>query len=137
MGWTPTHFVRQATLEKAAHVENTSTPTSFDFDRLARRLATQLCEPAVMIGHDSEPESGLASLDAFLDSLPNDFAKGFFSRFDPSPLKLSDVELIRKAGRLGGAEFLNKLLDECERLVAHQRTDLPPPVDPSQLGDGE
>ncbi len=132
-GWTPTHFVRQATLEKAAHVENVSTPNTLDFDGLVRRLAKQLCKPEVMVADKSHPVAEAMSADRFFSeysSIPNVCA---FT--EPSPLALKDVEAVRTAGRLGGAEFLNKLLQECERLVAHQRTDLPPPIDPDRLGD--
>lgn len=137
MGWTPTHFVRQATLEKAAHVENTSAPKNFDFDRLARRLAAQLCEqPVVKIGHDRYPGDGLTDLRSFLAVSLQQNVEELFWTTEPGPLTLKEVEQVRRAGHLGGAQFLSKVLDECERLVSHQRTDLPPPVDPDNLGDG-
>ncbi len=128
-GWTATHFIREATIEKAAHIRNTSAPTSFDFDKLARRLALQLCDPKVLVGVASDPEGGLTSFDAFASSLPQ-LSADLFSTTDPAPLKLADVEEVRRAGRFGGTEFLLRLLDECDRLLVHQRTDLPAPVDP-------
>lgn len=137
LGWTPTRFVRQATLEKAAHVENTSTPKNFDFDRLARRLAAQLCEPVVKIGSNEYPDEGLTDLGSFLATSSGQSVEDLVWTTEPSPLTLKDVEQVRKAGHLGGAEFLGKVLDECERLVSHQRTDLPPPIDPNDLGEPE
>lgn len=131
-GWTPTHFVRQATLEKAAHVENVSTPNTFDFDGLVRRLAKQLCEPAVWIGDNYDPETQVPAEEFFASNSRGGEPYAFT---EPRPLTLKDVEVIRTARRLGGTEFLGQLLQECERLVAYQRTDLPPPIDPERLGN--
>src|SRR5262249_25968751 len=53
-GWTPTNFVRTATLEKAAHVLNTSQVTNFNFKRLANTVAEHLCGPkSVLIPVDT------------------------------------------------------------------------------------
>lgn len=131
-GWTATHFIRQATLEKAAHVDNTSQFTEFDFDRLARRLATQLCEPKPMFGDDHPDNSGLVDITGLREAIP-DLPPDLYATTEPPPLTTSDVERLREAVRLGGAEFLRRVLDECDRLVVHQRRDLPPPIDPAQF----
>jgi len=130
-GWTATHFIRQAALEKAAHIDNTSQFTEFDFDRLARRLAKQLCEAEPRFGNDESPESGLSDINALREAIPD--LTGLYATTEPPPLTTSDVERLREAVQLGGAEFLRRVLDECDRLVVHQRRDLPPPIDPAQF----
>ena len=129
-GWTETHFIRQATLEKAAHVDNTSQFIQFDFDRLARRLAKQLCEPEPKFGDERDPDYGLADVDVLRARL--DFP-GLYMTTEPPPLTTNDVEQLRQAVHLGGAEFLRRVLDECDRLFVHQRRDLPPAIDPAQF----
>jgi uncharacterized protein (DUF1778 family) len=129
-GWTATHFIRQATLEKAAHIDNTSQFTEFDFDRLARRLAKQLCEPEPKYGWD-DPESVLSDISNLQEAVPA--MPGLYGTTEPPPLTTTDVERLRQAVHFGGAEFLRRILDECDRLVVHQRHDLPPPIDPAQF----
>jgi uncharacterized protein (DUF1778 family) len=126
-GWTATHFIRQATLEKAAHVANTSRFTTFDFDHLARWLAKLMCEPPIKIRDPLHPEAELRDVDASAYDQPDPYPT-------TEPLTRTDIEEVRKAVRLGGTEFLKNVLDECDRLVMHQRVDLPSPVDPAKLG---
>jgi len=129
-GWTATHFIRQAALEKAAHIDNTSQFTEFDFDRLARRLAKQLCEPETRFGDYNDAEGGLSDIKLLRE---NPGLDGLYATTEPPPLTNGDVEQLRKAIHLGGAEFLRRVVDECDRLVVHQRRDLPPPIDPTQF----
>lgn len=135
-GWTAAHFIRQATLEKAAHIDNTSHfIDKVDFDSWARRLAKQLCEPAVMVGDDESPESGLSHFDDWVNEVAHGYSGHVWGTTEPRPLATSDVAQFREAVYYGGVEFLRRVLDECDRLVVHKRSDLlPPPVDPAKLG---
>ena len=48
------------------------------------------------------------------------------------PLPLDTLFKLKKAARLGGAEFLAAVVDFAESLTASQRQDLPEPVDPTK-----
>ena len=125
-GWTATHFITRATLERAAHVENVRGVTSFDFDDLARSLAKQLCKPGCDVLHEG-PADVRERLDEFLDR--TGLADSWET--DPPPLTNKAVEHLRQALRLGGSEFLKKVVDECDLLVPRDR---PEPIDPEQVG---
>lgn len=108
-GWSPSNLIRVAALEKAAHILNTSRQTRFDFKGLAHKIATQLMKPYVHWGTDPEdPEE------------------------EPYAESLSQPELneLKHAARLGGAELLNLVIDACESMTAPDRKDLPEPIDP-------
>lgn len=130
-GWTATHFIRQATLEKAAHVDNKGRFTKFDFDGLARRLAKRLCEPEILLGDSEHPEFPPSPFKGWREE--GDLLPTTYATTEPPPLNGSDVDELRKAVRLGGSEFLQLVLDECDRLMVRHRSDLPDAVDPSQF----
>ena len=131
-GSIPTRFIRNATLERAAHIENTSTPTSFPFDRLARRLAEQLCEPRILVGNESDVP---IPIDRFFEQFAQELVSpGTYALTDPPSLGFDDISRLRDAVRLGGAEFLSKIVDYCDQLQGDQRPNLPPPIDPANLG---
>lgn len=129
-GWTPTHFIRQATLEKAAQVDNTSKFTTFDFDLFARRLAKQLCQAEARFGSYEDPESGLCSFEQLKDAIPQ--LEHSYDTTEPPPLKAGDVDTLRMAVKLGGSEFLRRVLEECDRIVKPPN-ELPSPIDPAQF----
>lgn len=129
-GWTPTRFIRQATLEKAAQIDNTSRFTTFDFDDLARRLAKQLCEVEVLVGTEEYPEEGPSSFERLKAEIRE--LERSYATTNPPPFTPDDVDRLRHAVKLGGSEFLRRVLEECDRLV--RRVDeLPSPVDPTQF----
>jgi uncharacterized protein (DUF1778 family) len=133
-GWIPTRFIRQAVLDRAAHVVNLNTRTSFPFELIARRLAQQLCKPKVLIGEEKYPEAALTDVELFLDSLPNEIGgRGVYAVTEPPPLTVAEAAQLRDAFRLGGAEFHAKVSEYCDQLLAEQRTDLPSPIDPASL----
>lgn len=121
-GWTPTHFITRATLERAAHLANTRKPKNLDFDKLARRLALQLCDPEIG-GRD-------IVTDAVVDLSGDSFDR--ISFFTNTSLAEHDVTELARASNFGGAEFLAKIIDECRRLVVNRAT-LPEPIDPTNL----
>jgi hypothetical protein len=130
-GWKPTHFIRQATLEKAAQVDNTSRFTTFDFDVLARRLAKQLCQVAVLFWNESdEGPAGPYSLEEMKREIPD--LERSYETTDPPPLGKVEVDRLRDAVKLGGTEFLRRVLEECDRIVKSPN-ELPSPIDPAQF----
>ena len=132
-GWTPTHFIRQATLEKAAQVDNTSKFTKFDFESLARRLARQLCQVQAQYWQKSEPAadaSGPYSFEEMQERIPD--LEATHETIDPPRFAKAEVETLRDAIKLGGTEFLRRVLEECDRIVKSP-DELPSPIDPAQF----
>lgn len=111
-GWTPTNLIRTATLERAAHILNTSRVTTFNFKGLAVRLADQLFKPRTV---PSEFE---------------DAPEGFLQTTTVEALPVDVLSELRKAARLGGGEFLTQILEYCEGLTASRRVDVPHPIEP-------
>ena len=115
-------FHTRATLERAAHLLNTRTPRSFDFDKWARRIAQQLCDLAIKVQNDDGAEDDARGL------LP----EHHWYVTDPPSLREGDVTHLARASRDGGAEFLEKIIAECRRLVA-DRANLPDTIDPTKV----
>lgn len=122
-GWTPTSLVRTATLEKAAHILNTSRPTKFNIRALASLIADQLFKPRAVY---QETDHG-AWIE--LDTAPP-FTGNPPVRVEPSQLTRETLEELDRAARFGGGEFLNLTLEFCRALTVSERSDLPDPVDP-------
>jgi len=114
-GWTPTNLIRTATLERAAHILNTSRVTTFNFKELAVRLSDQLFKPREV---EVDPED---LEHAPPDWIPTATAHG---------LPVDVLSELRKANRLGGGEFLALVLEYCEGLTASRRFDVPAPIEP-------
>lgn len=100
---------------------NARTPRSFDFDQLARRVATQLCAPEVRAfdHHGGEPVD-LARLED---------QHGIY--FDADKFDEAAVHRLAEGIRLAGPEFDAKVIDECQRIVIN-RSALPEPIDPAK-----
>ena len=128
-GWTTTSLIKQAAIERAAHIVNLATPRSFEFESLARRLARHLCDPDIKVTHHDFPELPPVKITdlvveengATLGENHHVFCDGLVR-----PAQLRD------ATRLGGVEFVTRVLDECERLSANSTT-LPAPIDPAKV----
>ena len=131
-GWTPTNFIRTATLERAAHTLNTARVTRFNFRGLASKIADQLFSPRryflprVPLGGDGpiwwEP---VAPYD------PDQPDSEALVKAEPDPLPTEMIGELREAARLGGSDFLNQIVDFCEGVAASRRADLPEPIDPT------
>src|SRR5262249_7395632 len=117
-GWTPSTFIRNAALERAANILNTSRVTKVDFKRLAMRIADRLYDnPKITITGDGPNEFSATACDG--DSLGNVLddqrlqgLRLFVDTFDV------DLESLSNAARLGGSEFLNLIVDFGQHLVA-------------------
>ena len=131
-GWTPTNLIRTATLEKAAHIINTSTQRRLDFRSLAMEAASRLFGErkahAFDEGHrvSATVFDSLSPLDAMElseDEIPVEV--------EPKAMTLQQLDELTRAARYGGTEFLNMIMDACSSITAPNRPDLPEPIDPS------
>ncbi len=127
-GWTSTNLVRVATIERAAHIVNTSELKQTDFKGFAADLAKWLFErrrvdhmlsraDLANLNHQADiDESGVAVLP-----------------YDIEPMPVREVARLKRAAQLGGAEFVGLMVEFAESLTASDRTDLERPVDPAEL----
>lgn len=135
-GWTTTYLIKQAAVERAAHIINIATPRDFEFELLARRLAKHLCDPEIRVTSDY-PGADEPFTTGIKEHLKTESARDgeqlgeevYHSHSCPSIVPLSKL---RDATRLGGVEFVARVLDECDRLSGDS-AGLPAPIDPSKL----
>ena len=69
------------------------------------------------------------------NAIAADFNRGDLKkefRRDGKDLKAAEVETLRMAVKLGGSEFLRRVLEECDRIVKSPN-ELPSPIDPAQF----
>lgn len=133
-GWTTTYLIKQAAVERAAHIINIATPRNFEFELLARRLAKHLCDPEIDVVSHHTDEPHTEKLEQFL-KLESDRIRqeqGETVSFWHSCPSIVPLSKLRDATRLGGAEFVARVLDECDRL-SNDKAGLPAPIDPSKL----
>jgi uncharacterized protein (DUF1778 family) len=122
-GWSATHFIRKAAIERAVHVINTTAATDLDFTGMARRIAKQICEPEVMFGMRENPEEGYSKAAEYQAFSPYDFGTD-------DALKPDELPLFKEVARKGGSEFLAQVLAECDRLRPGRRV---PTIDPEDF----
>lgn len=128
-GWTTTNLIKQAAIERAAHIINMATPRNFEFESLARLLAHHLSDPEIMISSEDDPEGAGERLKDFLEHVAQRLRVRGFRTLCESAVPLSKL---REAARLGGVEFVARVLDEWDRLSASSAS-LPAPIDPAKL----
>jgi hypothetical protein len=140
-GWSPTALIRNAALERAAHIFNTSRPNQFDFWGLAQSLAETLFKNRnyrFIVGDSEDPE-----FERPVDDINKVFAEMGATTLacveaEPDRLGASALGEISRALRLGGAEFLRMVVERCEAMTASERkSELREPVDPASLGAGD
>lgn len=134
-GWTMTSLLKNAALEKAGHIINTSTTTNLDFKGLARKIADQVfaertCRVAdwkaqqLVEGYALEDISGLpdwVGIENPVQVWPWKMTSGF-------------LDELRRATRYGGVEFLSLVLDASEEITNRNQSHLlPAPIDPSMV----
>ncbi|MBK5297216.1 MAG: hypothetical protein JJE40_08665 [Vicinamibacteria bacterium] len=154
-GWSVARLIRIAAIEKAAHIVNTSEATSFDFRRMAVRVACQLTNPEASItvtreyppSDPTEPQVRTMSWAEFYESDIVDPTVGCVHEVER--LHRTDIEDVSKAVNFGGTEFLRSVLEESAnflRILEERKTgplgraeppQLPQPVDPSALMNEE
>ncbi len=122
-GWSPANLMRVATLEKAAHILNTSKQTKFDFKGLAHQIAVQLSSPeAKVFAHEGEYPAQV--------DLEEIVGPGVTASVQADCLSLSVLSHLKRAAQLGGSEFLALVIENWEGLTASENKDLPEPINP-------
>jgi len=122
-------------VERAVHVVNTVRPTKFKFGDLSDTIAEQLCWPKLRYFGDisgdeyaSHDQTPLVNGDP---SWSNPESEPIYCQ--ASRLKLEQVRALRQAVQLGGLEFVEAVLQECERRLQPEDPALPDPIDPATL----
>lgn len=121
-GQSVAHFIRLASLEKAAHVLNTGAPTRFDFHGVAARLAEQLVRPKAHFFGPLREELQEADVESLEDVT-----------VETDSYSSDDLAEIARAIELGGAEFWRMVYAGCISRLAPGSQTLPEPVDPKQF----
>jgi len=138
-GWTLTNLLKNAALERAIHILNTSAPNRIDFRATAEELARQVFTPRKvrMISNELTPVD--AEVYEHIEAAIADQARygspdGARYVVEVSPLEMSPEFLaqIRDAARYGGTEFLDLIIQASEALTTNKRN-LPDPIDPSSV----
>jgi hypothetical protein len=136
--WTPTHFLRVAALERAAHVINASPDYVSNLAVPAMNVARRLVERPTAYTIDLDDFQRIP-MDVVHDlvGIERDMSPGDNLPVEISPRELSEKEWddFQRAARLGGAEFL-------ALIVAAARLHLSPPggptpIDPDQFSEKE
>lgn len=135
-GWTMTSLLKNAALEKAGHIINTSTTRNVDFKGLARKVADQVfTRRTVRHYRDGELVEGEPVED--LSAVPEGaFDQDSSQLIQVSPWRMpsSFLDDLRKATRYGGVEFLSLILDASEEITNRNQSHLlPAPIDPSAI----
>ena len=118
--WTASNLMRKAAVERSAHIVNTGQPTRFAFGMLAERLASQLCDPELWLDGEEGPEIiqwELHDSNGDLVNIPR--------------LTLHELNRLREALHLGGMEFMDQVVDACQKRLSSDG--LPEPIDPNTL----
>ncbi len=128
-----TSLLKNAALEKAVHILNTSAPNRLDFRGTAEEIARQLFAPQSVQRPDERGESAIpcelyASVEAVIAAGdPNGVA---MSPWRPPPEFLVQI---RDAVRYGGTEFLDLIVQASEAITTRNDGNLPDSIDPSSI----
>jgi uncharacterized protein (DUF1778 family) len=132
-GWTITNLLKNAALEKAAYILNTSSPNRVDFRQLARAVAVGVFAPREVYAVQGEESVDITPVASFYD-LPPELEDGaLMCEVSPWHMPPSFAAELREAARYGGTEFLNLILEAAEGIATEKPKDLPNPVDPSAV----
>jgi hypothetical protein len=112
--------MRKAAVERSAHIVNTGLPTRFAFGLLAERLASQLCDPELWLEGEDGPE-------IIQWEVVNDTGEVVHV----PRLAMHELNRLREALHLGGLEFMDQVVDACQRRLSPDG--LPEPIDPNTL----
>jgi uncharacterized protein (DUF1778 family) len=131
-GWTLTNLLKNAALERAVHILNTSAPNRVDFRGAAEEIARQVFTPRSgrTIDRDGQPvpaEVYERLEEAYTDQTPNPV------EVSPWQVPPGFLEQIRDAARYGGTEFLDLIIQESEAITTRSQPNLPDPIDPSAI----
>jgi uncharacterized protein (DUF1778 family) len=131
-GWSLTSLLKNAALEKAVHILNTSAPNRIDFRGAAEEIARQLFAPRSVhtINRDRTP------IPCTLYESP----EAVIAAEDGSGVAVSPwypprefLAQIGAAARYGGTEFLDLIVQASETVTTRNEGNLPDPIDPSSI----
>jgi len=117
--WTSSHLLRIAAVERAAHIVNTGRPSQFPFGLAAEKLASRLCTPELLV----KREEGWEKIQWPI--------KDEGDEVKVVSLGLNDFHELQEALHLGGTEFMEQVVDACQRQLS--AVGLPEPIDPATL----
>ena len=130
-----TSLLKNAALEKAVHILNTSAPNRVDFRGTADEIARQLFAPRSVqrpdrqISEPAIPCELYASVEAVIAAQDPDGVA--VSPWYPPPEFLVQI---RDAVRYGGTEFLDLIVQASEAITTrNQGNNLPDPIDPRAI----
>jgi hypothetical protein len=131
-GWTLTSLLKNAALEKAVHILNTSAPNRIDFRGTAEEIARQVFTPRTGYTLDGDGEAVHVQfyerLEEFREDPPPNPVE--LAPWPPQPQFLQDL---REAARYGGTEFLYLIIQASEEITTRNEPGLPDPIDPSSV----
>tara|TARA_B100001123_G_scaffold65537_2_gene72694 strand:+ start:2906 stop:3412 length:507 start_codon:yes stop_codon:yes gene_type:complete len=113
--WTSSNLMRKAAVERAAQIVNTGRPSRFEFGVLAERLASQLCDPDLWVEREEERE--IIQWGIYDDG----------KEVKVTSLAPFELNQLRDALHLGGVEFMEQVVDACQRKLSD--VELPEPID--------
>lgn len=145
-GWKLATFLRNASLERAAHILNLARSTTLNFHGLASQLADQIVgerHASLATEEDTGSYTTFGRYGVKDDILLIDLERAIknndvhVAEISPPPLDPETVQVLEDAARLGGAEFLAAVVAECRRRAPSvgSGTPLPPPIDPRNVQD--
>lgn len=133
-GWTITNLLKNAALEKAANILNTSAPNRVDYRGTAHAIADQVFSPRR--ARRLVDEGRAVEVDAVerLEFVPFDDQQEI-DAVEVSPWQMPPAFLsaIRDAARSGGTEFLNLIIEASEAIASRNEPYLPDPIDPNMI----
>jgi uncharacterized protein (DUF1778 family) len=133
-GWSLTSLLKNAALEKAVHILNTSAPNKIDFRGTAQEIARQVFTPRSgrRIDHDDDNVPVRADV---CESLEEAYKEQIATAIEVAPWQQPPafVSAIRDAARYGGTEFLELIIQASEAITARHDHRLPDPIDPSSI----
>ena len=131
--WTITSLLKNAALEKAAHIINTSTRRKLDFKGLAQKVADQVFVERKCRVLDREGQWVSADVMENEGDVSPEHGPYFPAVVSPWQAPASLLPQLQEAALYGGAEFLNMFLNSCEDITSRTRQDLPDPIDPNKI----
>jgi hypothetical protein len=134
-GWSLTSLLKNAALEKAVHILNTSVPNKVDFRGTAEEIARQVFTPRA--GRMFDDERTAVPID------PCEHLEEAYEIYARHPVEVSPwhrppdfLADIRDAARFGGTEFLELIIQASEEITTRSQRNvlkLPDPIDPSAI----
>lgn len=129
-----TSLLKNAALDKAVHILNTSAPSRVDFRGTAEEVARQLFAPRSVqkpgeeIGDPAVPCALYESVEAVI--VAQDHNGVAVSPWCPPSEFLGQL---RDAVRYGGTEFLDLLVQASDAITTRNEGNMPDPIDPRKI----